>query len=256
MSRSPVKVTVTGAAGQIGYALLFRIASGQLLGPDRPVQLRLLEVPQAVKARRGHRAGAVRLRVPAARRDRHPRRRRGGVRRREHRAARRRPAAHEGHGARRPAGGQRRDLQAAGRGDRRRRGRRHQGARGRQPGQHERADRAAQRATACRAERFTAMTRLDHNRAVAQLAQKTGAAVDGHHQHGGLGQPLADDVPRPVQREGRRRSARGTRSATRRGSPTSTSRAWASAARRSSRRAAPRPRRRPPTPRSTTCTTG
>jgi malate dehydrogenase len=46
-------VTVTGAAGQIGYALLFRIASGQLLGPDTPVRLRLLEVPQAVKAAEG-----------------------------------------------------------------------------------------------------------------------------------------------------------------------------------------------------------
>jgi malate dehydrogenase len=48
-----VNVTVTGAAGQIGYALLFRIASGQLLGPDVPVHLRLLEIPQAVKAAEG-----------------------------------------------------------------------------------------------------------------------------------------------------------------------------------------------------------
>ena len=47
------KVTVTGAAGQIGYAILFRIASGQLLGPDTKVQLRLLEIPQAVKAAEG-----------------------------------------------------------------------------------------------------------------------------------------------------------------------------------------------------------
>jgi len=50
---SPVTVTVTGAAGQIGYALLFRIASGQLLGPDMPVRLRLLEIPQAVPAAEG-----------------------------------------------------------------------------------------------------------------------------------------------------------------------------------------------------------
>src|SRR5699024_4484032 len=50
---NPVNVTVTGAAGQIGYALLFRIASGQLLGPDTPVKLRLLEIPQAVKAAEG-----------------------------------------------------------------------------------------------------------------------------------------------------------------------------------------------------------
>src|SRR4051812_50161276 len=47
------KVTVTGAAGQIGYAVLFRIASGQMLGPDTKVHLNLLEVPQAVKAAEG-----------------------------------------------------------------------------------------------------------------------------------------------------------------------------------------------------------
>ena len=52
-SSAPVNVTVTGAAGQIGYALLFRIASGQLLGPDTPVRLRLLEIPQAVRAAEG-----------------------------------------------------------------------------------------------------------------------------------------------------------------------------------------------------------
>jgi malate dehydrogenase len=50
---SPVRVAVTGAAGQIGYALLFRIASGHLLGPDTPVQLSLLEIPAAVKAAEG-----------------------------------------------------------------------------------------------------------------------------------------------------------------------------------------------------------
>lgn len=50
---SPVNVTVTGAAGQIGYALLFRIASGQMLGPDAQVRLKLLEVPQALGALEG-----------------------------------------------------------------------------------------------------------------------------------------------------------------------------------------------------------
>ncbi len=53
MTRTPVNVTVTGAAGQIGYSLLFRIAAGDLLGPDVPVKLRLLEIPQAVKAAEG-----------------------------------------------------------------------------------------------------------------------------------------------------------------------------------------------------------
>ena len=50
---TPVNVTVTGAAGQIGYALLFRVASGQLLGPDVPIRLRLLEITPALKAAEG-----------------------------------------------------------------------------------------------------------------------------------------------------------------------------------------------------------
>jgi malate dehydrogenase len=53
MATSPVQVTVTGAAGQIGYQILFRIASGQLLGPDTPVALRLLEIEPAMKALEG-----------------------------------------------------------------------------------------------------------------------------------------------------------------------------------------------------------
>lgn len=50
MVKQPVRVAVTGAAGQIGYALLFRIASGEMLGPDQPVILQLLEIPPAMKA--------------------------------------------------------------------------------------------------------------------------------------------------------------------------------------------------------------
>src|SRR5215208_5886371 len=53
MADSPVRVVVTGAAGQIGYALLFRIASGEMLGTDTPVELSLLEIPDAVKAAEG-----------------------------------------------------------------------------------------------------------------------------------------------------------------------------------------------------------
>jgi malate dehydrogenase len=49
----PLKVTVTGAAGQIGYALLFRIAAGEMLGKDTEVKLRLLEIPDALKAAEG-----------------------------------------------------------------------------------------------------------------------------------------------------------------------------------------------------------
>jgi malate dehydrogenase len=53
VSDTPVNVTVTGAAGQIGYALLFRIASGEMLGNDTEVRLKLLEIPDAVKAAEG-----------------------------------------------------------------------------------------------------------------------------------------------------------------------------------------------------------
>lgn len=53
MSKQPVRVAVTGAAGQIGYSLLFRIANGDLLGPDQPVILQLLDVPVAMQALEG-----------------------------------------------------------------------------------------------------------------------------------------------------------------------------------------------------------
>ncbi|GAB1437003.1 malate dehydrogenase [Sphaerotilus sulfidivorans] len=53
MSKSPVRVAVTGAAGQIGYSLLFRIASGEMLGKDQPVILQLLDLPQAQNACKG-----------------------------------------------------------------------------------------------------------------------------------------------------------------------------------------------------------
>ena len=51
--KSPVRVTITGAAGQISYSLLFRVAAGQMLGPDQPVVLQLLEITPAMKALEG-----------------------------------------------------------------------------------------------------------------------------------------------------------------------------------------------------------
>src|SRR3989442_5123983 len=53
MNRPPVRVAVTGAAGQIGYSLLFRIASGEVCGPDQPVVLHLIEIEPALSALRG-----------------------------------------------------------------------------------------------------------------------------------------------------------------------------------------------------------
>ena len=177
MSTQPVTVTVTGAAGQIGYALLFRIASGQLLGPGVPVKLRLLEIPQAVKAAEGTAmelddcafpllAGIDILDTPEA--------------------------GFEGAniallvGARpRTAGMERGDLLEANGGI--------FGPQGRAINDHAASDIrvlvvgnpantnaliAQQHAPDVPAERFNAMTRLDHNRALSQLARRTGTPVD------------------------------------------------------------------------------
>jgi malate dehydrogenase len=176
MSKTPVKVAVTGAAGQIGYALLFRIASGALLGQETPVTLSLLEVPAAVRAaegtamelddcafpllagieisdepNRGFDGASVALLVGA------------------------RP---------RSAGMERSDLLEANGGI--------FGPQGAALNEHAASDIrvlvvgnpantnaliAQQHAPDIPARRFTAMTRLDHNRAIAQLAKRTGAAV-------------------------------------------------------------------------------
>lgn len=53
MRKAPITVTVTGAGGQIGYATLFRVAAGEMLGADQPVRLRLLEIPQGIRAAEG-----------------------------------------------------------------------------------------------------------------------------------------------------------------------------------------------------------
>ncbi|MFI1653807.1 malate dehydrogenase [Streptomyces sp. NPDC020472] len=176
MTRTPVNVTVTGAAGQIGYALLFRIASGHLLGADVPVKLRLLEIPQGVKAaegtamelddcafpllkgidifddpNKGFEGASIGLLVGA--RPRGPGMERGdllaangGIFKPQGEAI----AAHAADDIKvlvvgNPANTNALIAQSAAKG--------------------------------VPAERFTAMTRLDHNRALTQLAQKTGSSV-------------------------------------------------------------------------------
>ena len=67
---SPIKIAVTGAAGQIGYSLLFRIASGAMFGPNQPVILHLIEIPPALAALEGVVMELRRLRVPAPQRHR------------------------------------------------------------------------------------------------------------------------------------------------------------------------------------------
>jgi malate dehydrogenase len=173
---TPKVVAVTGAAGQIGYAILFRIASGQLLGPDTPMHLSLLEIPDALKAVEGTAMELDDCAFPLV----------SGVDISDDPNK-----AFEGAnivvlvGARpRSKGMERSDLLEANGGIFK--------PQGKALNDHAAPDIkvlvvgnpantncliAKSNAPDIPSERFTAMTRLDHNRAIAQLARKTGAAV-------------------------------------------------------------------------------
>ncbi|MDT0347254.1 malate dehydrogenase [Streptomyces litchfieldiae] len=177
MPRTPVTVTVTGAAGQIGYALLFRIASGHLLGPDTPVRLRLLEITPALAAAEGTAMELDDCAFPLL----------SGIDITDDANT-----AFDGTsiallvGARpRTKGMERGDLLEANGGIFK--------PQGKAINDHAADDVkvlvvgnpantnaliAQAAAPDVPAERFTAMTRLDHNRALSQLAKKTGAPVD------------------------------------------------------------------------------
>ncbi|WP_354698690.1 Malate dehydrogenase [Paraconexibacter sp. AEG42_29] len=173
---TPVKVTVTGAAGQIGYALLFRIASGALLGPDTQVHLKLLEIPQAVKAAEGTAMELDDCAFPLlAGIDIHDNPTDGfdgtniallvGARPRT-KGMERADLLEANGGIFKPQGeaiskGAASDIKVLVVGN---------------PA-NTNALIAQANAADVPMERFTAMTRLDHNRAIAQLAKKTGAAV-------------------------------------------------------------------------------
>ena len=199
--QTPVHVTVTGAAGQIGYALLFRIASGQLLGPDQPVVLRLLEIEPAMQALDGvvmeldDCAFPLLAGIEATSR---PRRRAfDGT---QLGAARRLDPAQGRHGARRPAQRQRRDLQAAGPGDQRARGRRRPRARRRQPVQHQLPDRAQQRARRSGRPLVRDDPPRREPRARPSSRRRPACRSPTVTQRHDLGQPLGDAVPRLRQR--------------------------------------------------------
>ena len=178
---SPVNVTVTGAAGQIGYALLFRIAAGGLLGPDRPVRLRLLEIEPALKAAEGTAMELDDCAFPLL----------AGI---DITADAR--AAFDGTnvallvGARpRTAGMERGDLLSANGGIFKPQGEAiNAGAaddvRVLVVGNPANTNAliAASHAPDVPGDRFTAMTRLDHNRALSQLAKKTGSTVNDIRQ--------------------------------------------------------------------------
>jgi malate dehydrogenase len=173
---TPKVVAVTGAAGQIGYAILFRIASGQLLGPDTPVKLSLLEIPDALRAVEGTAMELVDCAFPLL----------SGIE-----VSDDPNKAFDGAnvavlvGARpRSKGMERSDLLEANGGIFK--------PQGKALNDHAASDIkvlvvgnpantncliAKSNAPDIPAERFTAMTRLDHNRAIGQIASKTGAAV-------------------------------------------------------------------------------
>ena len=196
-TNSPVTVTVTGAAGQIGYALLFRIASGHLLGPDTPVRLRLLEIAPALKAAEGTAMELDDCAFPLL----------TGIDITDDLKT-----GFDGTnvallvGARpRTAGMERGDLLSANGGI--------FGPQGKAINDHAADDIkvlvvgnpantnaliAQQNAPDVPADRFTAMTRLDHNRALSQLAAKLERAGDGDRPDDHLGQPLRHPVPRPL----------------------------------------------------------
>ncbi|GMA36357.1 hypothetical protein GCM10025876_25610 [Demequina litorisediminis] len=203
MSTTPVTVTVTGAAGQIGYALLFRIASGQMLGADTPVKPNLLEIPQGLKAAEGTAMELDDCAFPLL----------AGVDIYDDAKA-----AFDGVnvgllvGARpRGAGMERGDLLAANGGI--------FGPQGEAINAGAADDVrvlvvgnpantnaliASAHAPDVPAERFNAMMRLDHNRALAQPGRQ-----DGHHRRGRqarrhLGQPLSEAVPGHRPRRDRR----------------------------------------------------
>src|SRR3954467_8588895 len=170
------KVAVTGAAGQIGYALLFRIASGQILGPDTKVHLNLLEIPQAVKAAEGTALELFDAAFPLlAGIDIYddPRQAFDGTdiallvgARPRTKGMERADLLEANGGIFKPQGeaiaaGAASDVKVLGVGN---------------PA-NTNALIAMSNADGVPPERFTAMTRLDHNRAVAQLADKTGAEV-------------------------------------------------------------------------------
>lgn len=167
-------ITVTGAGGQIGYALLFRIAAGEMLGSDRPVRLRLLEIPQGLKAAEGAALELQDCAFPLLR----------SVEITDdpvHAFARADIALLVGARPRGP-GMERADLLAANAGIFGPQGRAIAAAAA--PGMravvvgnpaNTNALIAAASADGVPADRFSALTRLDHNRAVGQLCARTGA---------------------------------------------------------------------------------
>ena len=200
---NPVRVTVTGAAGQIGYSIVFRIAAGELLGSDQPIDLRLLEIPQAMGALEGVAMELVDCAFPLMTGlDLHDnpadafdgtnvallvgsRPRTKGMERAELLSANGEIFTVQGKALNSVAAPDVKVLVVG------------------NPA-NTNCLIAMNNAPDIPRERFTSMMRLDHNRAIAQLSSKLAVGVERDHPHGGMGEPLADDVPGPLQRAGER----------------------------------------------------
>ncbi len=251
-SKTPLHVTVTGAAGQIGYSLLFRIASGQMFGPDQPVVLRLLEIEPAMDALEGVVMELDDCAFPLL----------AGIE-----PTSDAKTAFDGTSwallvgsIPRKAGMERNDLLTVNGGIFGPQGEaiaahaapRRPGAGGGQPVQHQLPDRPGP----CTGDPRRPVLRHDPPRPEPGPEppgpQGRGAGVVGHG-HGHLGQPLLHAVPRLRERPHRRRARpRGDRRRRVAAGRVHHHRA-AARRRRSSRRAARRRRHRPPTPWSTRC---
>ena len=201
--KSPVRVAVTGAAGQIGYSLLFRIASGQLLGPDQPVELQMLEITPALGALNGVCMELEDCAFPLL----------AGM-----------VATDDADVAfgdadyallvgamPRKAGMERADLLSANGAIFTVQGKALSDSASRQvkvlvvgnPA-NTNALIAMSNAPKLNPGQFTAMTRLDHNRAIAQLAAKAARPVSSDQEDDDLGQSLRQPVPRHLPRRDRR----------------------------------------------------
>jgi malate dehydrogenase len=251
--KQPVTVTITGAAGQIGYALAFRVASGQLLGPDTPVNLNLLEITPALPGLQGvvmelndcafptlnkvtatddakvaFKDSGVGLLVGA--RPRGP-----GMERKDLLMANAQIFSAQGKAINEVADRNIRVLVVG------------------NPA-NTNALIAKANAPDINPRNFTAMTRLDHNRALSQLAEKTGAHTTAIRKLTIWGNHSSTQYPDLSHATVAGKAAKSLVDPN--GSRRRSSRSCSSAVRRSSRRAARRRRPRPRRPRSTTCTPG
>ena len=209
--KAPVRVAVTGAAGQIGYALLFRIASGEMLGKDQPVILQLLEMPidKAQAALKGVMMELEDCAFPLLAGMMRHRRSEGRVQgRRLSRCWSARGRAARAWSARTCCSRTRKIFIEQGKALDAVASRNVKVLVVGNPA-NTNAYIAMKSAPSLPKKNFTAMLRLDHNRALSQLAAKTGKPVGDDREAGRLGQPLADDVRRLPLRDRRRQVAQG-----------------------------------------------